>query len=452
MKETTKKYMSVLIALCLVLTPLFGVSAADGAHITINWTNVPSSTINLETGELYTLELDDIFNEPNSSHTLTYSVTGANLGSQTHIAYPVKKINNVDTIVPTFVFTVANAGTYSATIRATCSDEDYAEFTVNFYVILASDGDPSQYSYDETAQNTVSVYVTISNDGIPVKGTDGTIMANLNVELPYIDLNAYGLSDYYRYGTENACGYGEYVNTTVVQRPTALHLYLYLIANHYITPANSVSPLSGLLNYTFTQNKTIKYLDGTDAYTATAYQDKAIEIGGSATSLYLTSFWGHDCNLMYFRNHVFPLMSPGWGATCDYALLSDGDVIEIAMFTDWGFYSEGAFLRFDGYDKYASCSKSQGQTLTVYTQGYDTTSMGANNEFVDTEEELTVAIYTSNGTLYGCFTWAGNDSNIYSYTLPNNMPDGIYYVVAMDPDAGTSLACMAPAVMTVDVH
>ena len=446
MKGTTKKYLSVLIALCVVLTPLIGVFPANGDHITVNLTGVETS-VSLETGELYLLPLANIFNEPNSGHTVTYDVDGINgtiLGPHTHIAYP----NGV----PTLVFTEANADTYEIIVSASCSGNDYAEFSMTFTVILASDGTPSQYGYNENdidEDDTVRVYVTISNDGMPIKGTDGTIMANLEVDLPYINLSEYALTDYYRYGTN---GGGEYVDTTVVKRPTALHLYLYLIANHYITPANSVYPLTDLLDYTFTQNKTIQYMDGTTAYTATAYQDKAIDIEGSATSLYLTSFWGHDCNLMYFRNHVFPLMSPGWGATCDYALLSDGDVIEIAMFTDWGFYSDGAFLRFNGYDKYASCTKSKGQTLTVYTQGYDTTSMGSYNVFENTEDELTVAIYTSTGTLYGYFTWAGNDSNIYSYTLPNNMPDGIYYVVAMDPDARTSAACMAPAVMTVAVH
>ena len=46
-------------------------------------------------------------------------------------------------------------------------------------------------------------------------------------------------------------------------------------------------------------------------------------------------------------------------------------------------------------------------------------------------------------------TQNGND---YSYALPQNMTPGLYYVVAMDPDAGNYGACMAPAVMTVYVY
>lgn len=67
-------------------------------------------------------------------------------------------------------------------------------------------------------------------------------------------------------------------------------------------------------------------MDGTEAYTA---KDGALVLNatGNSTSMYMTSFWGHDENLMYYRNHVFPLMSGGWGSTADYVLLSDNDTI-----------------------------------------------------------------------------------------------------------------------------
>ena len=32
------------------------------------------------------------------------------------------------------------------------------------------------------------------------------------------------------------------------------------------------------------------------------------------------------------------MMSPGWGASDDYILLSNGNVINIAFFDDWNFY------------------------------------------------------------------------------------------------------------------
>jgi len=437
MKTISKKLLIGLLVLCFTFAPLGGFLAADGAHITVNLTGVQTS-VSLETGELYVLPLANIFNDP-SGHTLSYTLPGPSVGPQVHIA-------DANSSNAKLVFTVANAGTYYVTVRATCTASDYAEFQMTFTVITASDGTPSQYDYNETdigEDDTVRVYVTISNDGKPIKAYNGTILANLPVDIGYFDLAEYDLEDYYRFPTDDVTG--EYISDDpedVIKRPTALHLYLYLLENYFMNTTGDV------MDYTSTQQ--VKYLDNSVAYTCSS-QYKAIEIGGVATSLYMTNFWGNSENLMYFRNHVYPLMSAGWGATCDYALLSDGDVIELAMFSDWGFYSDGGFLRFDGYDKYASCNISRGQTLTVDTQIFDSYP-GGSGTFDDTDDELTVEIYTSNGTYYGSFTWVGNSGNSYSYSLPNNMPTGLYYVVAMDPDAGNYGACMAPAVMTVNVY
>ena len=86
--------------------------------------------------------------------------------------------------------------------------------------------------YDETNADSVTVNVTISNDGIPLMGKDGTILANLDVTVPYFDLDDYGLGKYYRYGTE--FGWGSYNNDTVIERPTALHAYIYIIERYYM--------------------------------------------------------------------------------------------------------------------------------------------------------------------------------------------------------------------------
>lgn len=60
--------------------------------------------------------------------------------------------------------------------------------------------------------------------------------------------------------------------------------------------------------------------------------------------MYMTNFWGHDENLLYYVNHQYPLMYEGWGSTADWILLEDGDAIEVAMFTDWDFiHNEGWF-------------------------------------------------------------------------------------------------------------
>ena len=61
---------------------------------------------------------------------------------------------------------------------------------------------------------------------------------------------------------------------------------------------------------------------------------KILNITGSPTSLYMKEFWGHDENLMYYRNHMYPYMREGWGSTADYVLLSDNDTIDLAMFSN----------------------------------------------------------------------------------------------------------------------
>ena len=88
----------------------------------------------------------------------------------------------------------------------------------------------------------------------------------------------------------------------------------------------------------------------------------------------MENFWGHDENLMYYRNHCFPYMSPGWGSTSDYIVLSDGDTWDVAMFSNWSFYSSGgAFTCFDK-DEY---NARPGMEMTISSQAYGTTFEGS---------------------------------------------------------------------------
>lgn len=61
---------------------------------------------------------------------------------------------------------------------------------------------------------------------------------------------------------------------------------------------------------------------------------------GSATSSYNEKYLGRDQNFIYSRNFRYPMMSPGWGASDDYILLNNGNVINIAFFDDWNFYRQ----------------------------------------------------------------------------------------------------------------
>lgn len=156
-----------------------------------------------------------------------------------------------------------------------------------------------------------TVYLSISDDAKYVEGNDdaGTIMAYVPVsldEVAKIKLEDYNLSKYIMLDKEG--------NETV----TVLHLFLYALKNFY----GSVD-------------------------------EKAFTATGAPGSLFMTAFWGHDCNLTYYVNAEYPEARPGWGATADIIPLKFGDFIDLSMYTSWAFYSDDAagyhyFLDADG--------------------------------------------------------------------------------------------------------
>lgn len=315
----------------------------------------------------------------------------------------------------------------TAQITVTAADQ---KFTAYFTSAIAP-------MYDETNADSVTVNVTISNDGIPLMGKDGTILANLDVTVPYFDLDDYGLSQYYRYGTE--FGWGSYNNDTVIERPTALHAYIYIIERYYMgLPASQCGKgTSGILDYKKATD--VLYMDGGLAYNSN--RTLALMPTGSATSLYMKQFWGHDENLMYFRNHEYPLMGKGWGSTCDYILLSDGDRLDVGLFTNWDFYKDGGFNQFS-QDAYTI---AQGDTVTTSTFKAGT-SAGLDGESPALEpiSGLNVAVYDADWNKVANVTGDGT----YSYTFDKA---GTYYMMATDTGAKTTAAHYAPAITKVTV-
>jgi hypothetical protein len=161
--------------------------------------------------------------------------------------------------------------------------------------------------------------------------------------------------------------------------------------------------------------------------------------------MYLTNFWGHDENLMYFRNHVFPVVSDGWGATADYILLSDNDFIDIAMFSNWDFYFSGAFLCFNS-DAFVART---GISRTFKTMMFPASAyFGYGGSITSITSELDVDIYDSTWTKVADLTYTSG-SNEYNYTFASA---GTYYVVAKDMNAKGSSAYYAPAVAKVTVN
>lgn len=303
-----------------------------------------------------------------------------------------------------------------------------------------ADDKPTAYGYDETPANSVSVWVTLSNDGYPIKGKDGTIISHLDVKVPYFDLSLYGLEDFYRYETDG--GQGPYVNNTVVERPTVLHMYIYLLERYYMgIPENECGKgTSGLLNYS--EATDVYYMDNDLAYNSNSENNgfQALYMTGSSTSMYMFNFWGHDENLLYYRNHLYPLMSEGWGSTADYVLLSDGDSIELAMFSDRSFWTKGAFVCF-GKDTY---KLNAGESIEMNVLKTDTKAV--NDGGVDGFSPFSgvdVSLYDSNWKLISS-DYTIDENGKLNFTAPQQA--GTYYLLGLDPNAkNEDEACIAPA-------
>ena len=436
-RSMTNRVLAMLLSLvlCLSLVPQTVFATSDvsgGAAACVTVKDGAKTAYEVAAGGLLTVQLDELFQD-SGSHGLTYTLDGGDYGTQT-------KVTTDKDGRAILSFTNPAAGTYTPTITATCAEKAAASVQLTITVNEAADGDAAQYGYDETDAASVKVYVTVSHDGIPLVGNDGTVLSHLELDVPYFDLDKQDLSEFYRYHTEN--GQGGYVDDQVVKRPTALHLYLYLLGVYYLglTPEQVING-----------DEIIRGHDGgvgvTDMTGGQPYDDSslALNITGSATSMYMQQFWGHDENLMYYRNHVYPLMSAGWGATADYVLLSDGDTIDVAMFSNWSFWQSGAFAAFDR-DSYAV---RPGGSLTVQTQKYDTRSVAdGGTESFEPITGLTVKVYDANWQEVGEVAAHSGDGSSYTYTFEK---EGTYYLLATDPNAGTEDACYAPATARVTV-
>ena len=435
-----KRILSLLLALTLVLSAgVFGVIPALAADSCVSVKADAVTTGEVVAGSLLEIKLTDVF-EDTDGHTLTYTLTNA---AQFSVQTKVKD--------GSLYVSEKDPGTYTPKVKATCSDGKDITVTFTITVKEAPHGLDAQYNYDETPADKVTVYVTISNDGVPIRGRDGTVLCHKAITVPYFDLGRYNLDEYYRYHTEN--GEGKYIDENIVERPTGLHLYLYLLERYFIglpeeQCCKGAYPRDALASFKLGED--VCYMDETPAYTADSFA--ALTITGSPTSLYMANFWGHDENLMYYRNHCFPYMSPGWGSTSDYIVLSDGDTWDVAMFTNWSFWSSGgAFTCFDK-DAY---NARPGMEMTISSQAYGTTFEGS--DFYDFTN-LDVFIYNSKWEQVGDQVKAADDGKA-TFTVTAPTEEGTYYIVGMDPNrkiatddsGGKNYAKIAPATAILNV-
>ena len=427
-KSMGQRVSALLLTLVLCLTMVPQMAFASGC---VSASADAATAYTVTTGQQLAIDLTEVFSDA-SGHELTYTLDDGNYGTQTKIAA------NAANGHQTLYFTNPTAGTYTPTVTAACKQGGTTSVRFTITVEAGAAGDAAQYGYDETPADTVSVYVTISSDGVPLTATDGTVLSHLKVDVPYFDLDKQGLSDYYRYGTKN--GSGAYVNEELVKRPTALHLYLYLLGVYYLglSPEEVTSGAEQIVGHAGGMG--VYSMNGSKAYDDTKL---ALNITGSATSLYMQQFWGHDENLMYYRNHVYPLMSAGWGSTADYILLSDGDTIDLAMFSDWQFWTRGAFAAFNE-DDYTVMAD---QPLTFQTVKYETRSVAdGGSESFQPITGLNVTVYDADWQPVGAVE--ADSGNRYTYTFSQA---GTYYLMAADANAGTGDACYAPATAKVTV-
>ncbi len=431
-----KRLCTLLLALTVLLSALpMTVWAADPC-VAVKAGAVTTGEV--VAGSLLEIKLGDVFQDTDG-HTLTYTLANqSSFGAQTKVAGTTLYVSEKD------------PGIYNPIVKATCSDGKTLTVTFTITVKEAPHGLNAQYNYDETPAKEVTVYVTISNDGVPLKGHDGTVLCHKAITVPYFDLALYDLEEFYRYHTEN--GEGKYIDENIVQRPTGLHLYLYLLERYFIglpeeKCCKGAYPRDALASFKLDED--VSYMDETPAYTADSFA--ALTITGSPTSLYMANFWGHDENLMYYRNHCYPYMSPGWGSTSDYIVLSDGDTWDVAMYSNWSFWSSGgAFTCFDK-DAY---NARPGMELTVNTQAYGTTFEGS--DFYPFSN-LDVFLYNDKWEQIEQYKEAADGKSTFSFTAPTE--EGTYYLVGMDPNrtipkddsGGTNYAKIAPATAILNV-
>ena len=144
------------------------------------------------------------------------------------------------------------------------------------------------------------VYISVSFDGQYINDKDGGYIAYIPVsmdDVASIDLDAYGLSDYW-YDED-----GDGTNET-----TALQLIIYAHENIYGGSWSDV-------NFT----------------------------GAAGSSYFQGGIFGFDENLNYYLNGQYPLAGAGWGATSDQIVLEAGDFIDMASFSSWDFYMDSAY-------------------------------------------------------------------------------------------------------------
>lgn len=176
----------------------------------------------------------------------------------------------------------------------------------------------------------VSVYLSMSHDDAYLTGKESdTVMAFMQIQVPYFDLALYGMENFYfsseSYGDDGDGEPGSALDAgtaaSAYGKITLLHMFIYATEVYYC----GLNPEDAGKGYLYNER-----LLGTDTMTIT----------GSVGSIYFNNLWGMDENLNYYHNYEYPLASEGWGSTADQILLKEGDIVTVGHFSNWLFHTD----------------------------------------------------------------------------------------------------------------
>ena len=274
------------------------------------------------------------------------------------------------------------------------------------------------FADDANSNSSVTVYLTVSDDGYFAYGNDEdmTMLARVPITVDYFPLSEYGLEDYDRCEADTFENGGKYVNDTVVEKPTLLHLFIKAAEKYYLGGE--------------------KLVEGTDAMT----------VDGDATSMFFKKYWGHDYNQTYLVDHGYVLMNSTTSASADYILLEDGMEIDLCMFTKSNFFYKGDYAYF-GQSEY---NVSVGDEVSFDTyKSFVNWWAGPAPESPEALKGLYTTVSDENWFEQADLSEQAADDGKFTYTFDQ---PGKYYVTAIDYNAGDpDSALIAPAVAVVNV-
>ena len=261
---------------------------------------------------------------------------------------------------------------------------------------------PEPYDGDPEAQHTVTVYFSLTQGGeYVVSEATGRTMAQIPITVDYFNLLNYDLYELSRRYCDQS--------TQPFEQPTGLHLFITALEQYYLgLPEDECG--EGMLK---------KY-------------PNLLTVTGSSGHMYMQKFWNHNENLTYFVNHEYPLMSEKIGATADWIILNDGDVIEVAMYDDWNFWKkdESGFMGFrDSSDHTVDrLETASSQPVTLHTIR---TYADMNNAVTYCAVAKNTQVYYTTDTYFAkdVSKWnklaVSDENGEFSYTFQN---PGTYYI------------------------